>query len=129
MLTKYFIVLLFLLFLTVSGTNYTCFIVAKSKLQTVYSQPQRAYSSSFQCGSLGCPDKQQILSRAQGNKTFFMLNSTENEICSAHKKINTNDLNFYLQNTAEHEIFPTNKYSNANCWYSNIFSRKNFMLN
>ena len=28
-------------------------------------------------------------------KTFFMLNSAENEICSAYKKLNTNNLNFF----------------------------------
>ena len=29
-------------------------------------------------------------------KTFFMLNSVENEICSAYKKkLNTNNLNFF----------------------------------
>ena len=28
-------------------------------------------------------------------KTFFMLNSAENEICSAYKKININHLNFF----------------------------------
>ena len=32
--------------------------------------------------------------RAQGYKTFFMLNSAENEICSAYKKLNTSTLNF-----------------------------------
>ena len=28
-------------------------------------------------------------------KLFFMLNSAENEICSAYKKLNTNNLNFF----------------------------------
>ena len=32
--------------------------------------------------------------RAQGYKTFFMLNSAENEICSAYKKLNTINLYF-----------------------------------
>ena len=32
--------------------------------------------------------------RAQGYKTFFMLNSAENEICSVYKKLNTVNLNF-----------------------------------
>ena len=32
---------------------------------------------------------------ARGHKTFFMLNSAENEICSAYKKLNTNNLNFF----------------------------------
>ena len=30
----------------------------------------------------------------RGNKTSLMLNSAENEICSAYKNINTNNLNF-----------------------------------
>ena len=43
--------------------------------------------------------------RPRGYKTFFMLNS------------------------AEHEIFPANKYENANnSWHFNIFSREIFML-
>ena len=33
---------------------------------------------------------------ALGYKTFFMLNSAENEICSAYKQLNTNNLNFFL---------------------------------
>ena len=32
---------------------------------------------------------------AQGYKTFFMLNSAENEISSAYKKLNTINLNFF----------------------------------
>ena len=32
---------------------------------------------------------------ALGYKTFFMLNSAENEICSTYKKLNTNNLNFF----------------------------------
>ena len=52
---------------------------------------------------------------ARGYKTFFMLNSAENEICSSYKKLNTTNLNFFLfQNSAEHEIFPANRYKNAN---------------
>ena len=47
---------------------------------------------------------------ARGNKTFFILDSAENEICSAYKKLNTTILNFFLQSSAEHEIFPANKY-------------------
>ena len=49
---------------------------------------------------------------ARGYKTFFfILNSAENEICSAYKNINTNNLNFFsLQNRAEHESFPANEY-------------------
>ena len=38
-----------------------------------------------------------------------MLNSAENEICSAYKKLNTTNLKIFLQNRAEHEIFPANK--------------------
>ena len=34
------------------------------------------------------------LSWARGYKTSFMLNSAENEICSAYKKLNTVNLNF-----------------------------------
>ena len=34
-------------------------------------------------------------SLAWGHKTFFMLNPAENEICSAHKKLNINNLNFF----------------------------------
>ena len=30
-----------------------------------------------------------------GYKTFFMLNSAENEICFADKKLNTTNLNFF----------------------------------
>ena len=33
--------------------------------------------------------------RTRGYKTFFMLNSVANEICSAFKKLNTNNLNFF----------------------------------
>ena len=32
---------------------------------------------------------------ARGYKTFFMLNSAENEICSVYKKLNTNNLNLF----------------------------------
>ena len=39
------------------------------------------------------------LTRPQGYKTFFMLNSTE------------------------HAIYPAHKYSNANCWHVNIFEQ------
>ena len=31
----------------------------------------------------------------RGYKTFFMLNSAENEICSTYKKLNTNNFNFF----------------------------------
>ena len=33
--------------------------------------------------------------QGQGYKAFFMLNSAENEICSAYKKLNTTNLNFF----------------------------------
>ena len=49
-------------------------------------------------------------SRAQGHKIVFVLNSAKNEICSACKKLNTKNLNFFLQSRAEHEFFPANKY-------------------
>ena len=39
--------------------------------------------------------KANCLTRARGYKTFFVLNSAENEICSAYEKINTNNLNFF----------------------------------
>ena len=32
---------------------------------------------------------------ARGYKTFFMLNSAENEICSTYKKLNANNLYFF----------------------------------
>ena len=35
----------------------------------------------------------------RGNKTFFVLNSAENEICYAYKNINTNNLNFFFCKT------------------------------
>ena len=43
-----------------------------------------------------------IVTRARGYKTFFMLNSAENEICFAYKKLNTINLNIFpaLQNWA-----------------------------
>ena len=40
-----------------------------------------------------------------------MLKSAENEICSAFKKLNTKNLNFFfLHSRAEHVNFPTYKY-------------------
>ena len=39
-----------------------------------------------------------------------MLNSADNEICSAYEKLNTSNLNFFLHSRTEHEIFPANKY-------------------
>ena len=48
---------------------------------------------------------------SRGYKTFFLLNSAENEICSTYKKLNTKNLNFF-NCTAEvsMNIFPANKY-------------------
>ena len=45
-----------------------------------------------------------------------MLNSSEHEICPANKSKLFTIVNFFLLNTckAEHEIFTTNKYENAN---------------
>ena len=37
----------------------------------------------------------QPFSKACGYKTYFMLNSAENEIFSAYKKLITNNLNFF----------------------------------
>ena len=37
-----------------------------------------------------------LMPRALGYKTFFMFNSAENEICSAYKKLNVNNLYFFL---------------------------------
>ena len=48
--------------------------------------------------------------RAQGYKTFFRLNSAENEICSAYQIKYQEFKPFYLHSRAEPEIFPANKY-------------------
>ena len=58
-----------------------------------------------------------------------MLNSAENEICSADKKLYTiiDNLNFFLHCRNGHEILPANKYENANnCWHFNIYYQKKF---
>ena len=39
-----------------------------------------------------------------------MLNSNENEICSAYKKSNINSLIFFCKAELPHKIFPANKY-------------------
>ena len=61
--------------------------------------------------------------RPWGYKTFFMLNSSEHEICI--KSQITNDCKFFLNscwNIAEHEIFHANTYENANyCWHFHIY--------
>ena len=49
-------------------------------------------------------------SRPRGYKTFFMLNSTEHEICSANKSQITKTANYFLLNMAEYEDFSANKY-------------------
>ena len=68
--------------------------------------------------------------RAQGYKTFFMLNSAENEICSAYKKLNTKNVNFFLQSRAEHEKFLLINIKMPTIVGILIFiSKKNFMLN
>ena len=57
-----------------------------------------------------------------GYKTFFMLNSAENEICYAHKNKIPRVYTFYLHRRAQHEIFSANKYQNVNnCWHFNIY--------
>ena len=57
----------------------------------------------------------------RGNKTLFMLNSAEHEICLANKFQITNNSKYVLLNIAEHEYFSANKYENAK-------SREIFML-
>ena len=61
---------------------------------------------------------------AQGYKTLFMLNSAENEICSAYKKLNTNNLTFFLQINIK---MPTTIVGILK--FTCIINRKNFMLN
>ena len=69
--------------------------------------------------------------RARGYKTFFMLNSAENEICSAYKKVNTS--NFNLSScTAELNMrffLPINIKMPTTVGILIFISRKNFMLN
>ena len=50
----------------------------------------------------------------QGYKTLFMLNSAEHEIYPANKYQITTITNSALLNIAEHENFSVNKYENAN---------------
>ena len=47
-----------------------------------------------------------FLPNAQGYKTLFMLNSSENEICSKYHQFKL----FFQHSRAEHEIFTANKY-------------------
>ena len=65
---------------------------------------------------------QMLQIRPRGYKTFFMLNSTEHEICPSNKSQITNNLHSFLLNTAEHESFSANKYENANyCLHLHIY--------
>ena len=51
---------------------------------------------------------------------FFMLNSAEHEICPANKLLTI--ANSFLLNIVEHENFSANKYENANyCWHFHIY--------
>ena len=60
--------------------------------------------------------------RPRGYKNFFMLNSTEHEICLANKSLITNNANSFLLNIAKHENLSANKYENANfCWHFHIY--------
>ena len=52
-------------------------------------------------------------------QNFFMLNSAEHEIFPANKSQITEIANSFLPNIAEHETFSANKYENAN--YFDIF--------
>ena len=47
--------------------------------------------------------------RAQGYKTFFMLNSTEHEILNSHKYTNIKKFSFFKLRYAENAIFPAHK--------------------
>ena len=69
--------------------------------------------------------------RAWGYKTFFMLNSAENEICSAYEKLNTSNLNFLpaQQNWAWNFFLLINIKMPSTVGILISISRKNVMLN
>ena len=73
------------------------------------------------------------LNRARGYKTFFMLNSAENEICSAYKKIEFRTSNLKLSScTAKMSMkffLLINIKMPTNVGILIFISRKDFMLN
>ena len=63
-----------------------------------------------------------LMTWPRGYKTFFMLNSTEHELCPAKNLIFLTIASSFLLNMAEHENFSANKYENANfCWHFYIY--------
>ena len=63
--------------------------------------------------------KKQIVSKLQGKLVSLMG-------CSLHSGINTYKIVFVL-NSAEHELFPANKYENANnSWHFHTYYQRNF---
>ena len=64
-----------------------------------------------------------------GYNFFFMLNSTEHEVSSAHKTIIPTNVEVSCFKSLRCCFYPAHKCKNANnCWYFNIYEQDKFRV-
>ena len=95
----------------------------KSKVNCLQLSDQWGKTSQIFLG-----ERTHLEHRARGYKTFFMLNSAENEICSAYKKLNANNLYFFPAKQMKFFLLINIKMPTI-VGILIFISRKNFMLN
>ena len=99
----------------VGGQDYGIgFLGFKRCYNGLFYLERSSHHSATRCGTERTYQRKPMKkaeSRALGYKTFSVLKSAENDICSAYKQLNTNNLIFF-SHRAELSMnsFPVNKY-------------------